>query len=431
MTQTISVVGLGYIGLPLSLSFCEKGFKVYGVDINESLVEDLRAGRTAVHEMNGEETLETVLRRHLQSGAFIPSTRVEEAAPHVDTYVVTVGIPVSRDGQPNEGILASAATQISNVLKKNDLVLFRSTVVPGALEEHILPMLQNNTGLTAGKDFFFAYAAERVAEGRAMEEFRTLDIVLAGYTDACTEKAAALLGQLTSGTIHRTSLRIAQAVKVIENAQRDVNIALAQEVAKYAEYHGMDVFELIRMANTHPRVKLLEPGIGVGGFCIPNAFHYLNASLKPGQELPVFELARNINDQVPFRMVSRLSDKLEQNGKKLDGSTIAVLGLGMKDFSNDIRLSPALDVIQILESQGAIVQAYDPTVPVQLSYQVDSLDACLAKADGLIVATWQSAFDHMDWVKALQQADLCGAVIDIKHRLHPALLAQDVETVKH
>jgi UDP-N-acetyl-D-mannosaminuronic acid dehydrogenase len=330
-------------------------------------------------------------------------------------------LPVARGGEVVETPLLKVAEGLGEVVKPGDLLLFRSTVVPGILEEKVIPILREKSGLEPGRDFYFAYAAERVAEGRAMIEFQTLDIVMAGLTEACADKAEELLKALTSGTIHRTNLRIAQAVKVIENAQRDVNIALAQEVAKYAEFHGVDVYELIRMANTHPRVKLLEPGIGVGGFCIPNAFHYLKGSLKEGQRLPLFELARDINDHVPNRIVDKLVDKLRVHGKSLQGSTIALLGLGMKDFSNDIRLSPATALAELLMSQGATVKAYDPTVSRQLDYQVDSLESCLQDADGLVVATWQREFESMDLRAAIEASNVKDVIVDIKHRLDPFL----------
>jgi UDP-N-acetyl-D-mannosaminuronic acid dehydrogenase len=375
--------------------------------------------------MYGDEPLESVLKRNLDKKTFIPTTSVAEAAAEASAFIVTVGIPVLPDGSMEPTGLIEAARDIGRVVKRGDLVLVRSTVVPGWMEEKVIPTLREASGMEPGRDFHVAYAAERVAEGRAMIEFQTLDIVLAGLTDRCTELAKELLGQLTSGTLHVTNLRIAQAVKVVENAQRDVNIALAQEIARFAEYHGVDVYELIRMANTHPRVKLLEPGIGVGGFCIPNAYPYMKASLKPGQTLPLFDLARTINQNVPTRIVDKLEEELRQIGKSLDGSTIAVLGLGMKDFSNDIRLSPALDLVAILQKRGAHVQAYDPTVPLQFPYQVDSLAACLQGADGIVVATWQREFETEELAKLLANHPATRAIIDIKHRLDPYLPVHD------
>lgn len=415
--MNISVVGLGYIGLPLSQCFCDKGFNVFGVDVNENLVGDLKRAQTNVHEMNGEETLQQVLRRNLDSGRFFPTTNIASIASYVDTYVITVGMPVSRDGSLHYDMFLQAVEQLGAVLKRGDLVLFRSTVVPGILEDRVLPILEEYSGLEPGVDFNFAYAAERVAEGRAMLEFQTLDIVAAGLTPDCERRARELLSQLTNGTIHCTNLRIAQAVKVIENVQRDVNIALAQEIALYADYHDVDVNELIEMANTHPRVKLLKPGIGVGGFCIPNAYHYLAGSLEDGQSLPLFGLARAENTQVPHRIVLKLSSLLRNKGKSLSDSVIAVLGLGMKDNSNDIRLSPSIDLIDILQSRGARVRAFDSTVQAQLPYLVGDLSSCVNGADALIVATWQREFEELDLIETLEAAGIGDAVIDVRNHL--------------
>ena len=415
--KTISVIGLGYIGLPLSLTFAERGFRVIGVDVSATLIRELEGGHTKVHEDYQEESLETVLSRNLVNGHFIPTTDYALAGREASAYVITVGIPATIDGKLDTTPMKHFATSLGQVLKRGDLVLVRSTVIPGMLESDIIPLLEKSSGLVAGHDFYFAYAAERVAEGRAIAEFQTLDVVVGGLNEASADAAMELLSGLTEGTIHVTNLRIAQAVKVIENAQRDVNIALAQEVARFAELHDVDVYELIRMANTHPRVKLLEPNIGVGGFCIPNALHYMKASLADNQTLPLFDLARDINFQTPGRMVDKLAARLSATGHTLKGSVIAVLGLGMKDNSNDIRLSPALDVIDILRGRGAVVRAYDPTMPVTLEYQVASIEACLDGADGLLVATWQREFEQMDWRNLLRQANLQGAVLDIKHRL--------------
>ncbi|SFU83149.1 nucleotide sugar dehydrogenase [Alicyclobacillus macrosporangiidus] len=385
MDGTIGVVGLGYIGLPLALCLCEKGYRVVGVDIDEDKVNELCHGRTAVSETFHGETLESILQRHLMAGRFIPTTHISVAAWEGRAYIVTVGVPVGQDGTLNETPLLSAMEQLGRVLKPGDLVLVRSTVVPGMMEEKIIPRLREASHMTPGVDFHVAYAPERVAEGRAIHEFQTLDVVLAGLTPQCTAKAAELLSRLTAGKIHVTDLRTAQLTKVIENVQRDVNIALAHQLKEIAEHHGVDVYELIGLANTHPRVRLLEPGIGVGGYCIPNAYAYLAASVPADRALPLLQLARRINETAPARMVERLAVQLTALGRRLEACTIAILGLGMKDGSNDVRHSPALACAEHLLRRGAVVRAFDPTVPMQYPFQVSTLESCLYGADGVIV----------------------------------------------
>lgn len=421
--KTIAVVGLGYIGLPLALSFCEKGFRVMGVDVDERKVDGLKKGLTNVAEAYNGETLESMLKRHLAQGNFTPTTSVADVAKEVSAYIVTVGMPVESNGQVTRGPLIAAMENLGRVLKKGDLVLVRSTVVPGTMEEQVIPLLEKGSNMQGGVDFHVAYAAERVAEGRALYEFQTLDVVCAGLTEACGKAAADLLGSLTSGTVHVTDMRTAEMSKVIENVQRDVNIALAQEFKALADYHGVNVFELIRLANTHPRVRLLEPNIGVGGYCIPNAWPYLKASLPQGDTLPLLQLARDINTDAPRLNVERLGQDLAERGKTLAGSTVAVLGLGMKDGSNDTRFSPAVMVADQLVAKGAKVRAYDPTCEIQFSFQVATLEECLSEADAVVVGAWQSEFEEMPLKEALRLGHQPLCVLDLKGRLRPYLPA--------
>lgn len=421
MNRSVSVIGLGYIGLPLAMSLCEKGFYVVGVDVDTEKVEMLQKGLTNVMEECDGVPLQEVLRKHLQGRGFHPTTRVAVAAWETSAYIVTVGVPVHRNGQLNTHPLIAAMEQLGRVIKPNDLVLIRSTVSPGMVEELCVPILEQTSRMRPGEDFHVAYAAERVAEGRAMREFQTLDVVVGGLTERCVVKAAELLGQLTSGKIHVTDLRTAQAVKVVENVQRDLNIALAHELSRFAEFHNIDVYELIRMANTHPRVQLLQPGIGVGGFCIPNAYHYMRHSLGSALSLPLLQLARNINQDAPARVVEAVEQGLLSVGKPLSGTVVAILGLGMKDNSNDVRESPAVVLADLLRDRGAVVRAYDPLVPLQFPFQTKTLKQCLYKCDALVVATWHDVFAEEDFPTALGvRAHEC-VIYDRKRHLQPYL----------
>lgn len=418
MSRTITVVGLGFIGLPLSLSFCEKGLNVIGMDVDQRKISQLREGMTSVHEDYQGKSLEFFLRRHLDSHQFTPTSDWSDTR-NSNAFIVTVGIPVSVEGKLNTAPLESAISDLGQAIKHGDLILIRTTLVPGMMENTIVQILRDKSGMEPGRDFHVAYAAERVAEGRAMYEFQTLDIVLGGYTEACAGVARELLSELTSGQIHVTTLAVAEAAKVVENAQRDVNIALAQQLARYSESRNMNVYELIRMANTHPRVNLLEPGIGVGGYCIPNAYHYLAASLKDENDLPLFRLARQINAYVPNYLMDRMAGELTDLGKSIASSRIAVLGLGMKDGSNDTRNSPSVDCTELLLSYGADVKAYDPTVADMLPYQVETLEQCLRDADAILVGTWQPAFADINWREALKLCKPDVVFVDLKDRLTP------------
>ncbi|QRF24265.1 nucleotide sugar dehydrogenase [Alicyclobacillus sp. TC] len=415
--QSISVVGLGFIGLPLAISFCEKGFRVYGIEVDTAKLDWLKRGVSYVQEDDQGIPLDKYLQKHLQQETFIPTDRMEEAAKAVDTYVVTVGVPVSGTGDMVYDYLDSAMQNIGSVLKKGDFILLRPTVVPGMIEERLIPQLERVSGLKAGADFHVAYAAERVAEGRAMEEFRTLDVVAGGLTPACTERAVQLLQQLTSGTVHVTDLRTAQLAKVVENVQRDVNLAIINELRQVAEAHHVDIYELIRMTNTHPRVQLLMPSVGVGGFCIPNAYYYLRASVDNPHMMPLYDTARRVNSDVPNQLVKDAATALAASGRSLQGAPVAILGLGMKDGSNDTRLSPPVDLAKVFISSGAHVRAYDPTIAKHsFPFQVESPEVCLDGAQVLVVGAWQPPFEALPWRQLLEKTNR-PYIIDPRHRL--------------
>lgn len=416
MRRTVSVIGLGFIGLPLSICLCERGFRVIGVDTDSHKIDTLKKGTAYVQEDYEGKTLTQRLRSHLASGAFTPTTNVEDATNEATAHLVTVGIPTDEGtGSLNLQPLIDVMENLGKSIQRGQLVIVRSTVVPGSVETKLVPILEEMSGLSAGVDFHVAYAAERVAEGRALKEFQTLDIVLGGLTEACGKMAADVLQNLTDGEIHITDLRVAQLSKVIENVQRDVNLAIVNELKAVSHTHGVDLAELIAMVNTHPRVNLLFPSIGVGGYCIPNAYHYLQASVDI--DLPLFQTARAINAEVPATVVQQLVSDLWQVGKRIDESTVAVLGLGMKDGSNDLRHSPPILCVEELLGRGAQIQAFDPLVERPLPYQCESLEACLKGADAVLVGAWQPAFDDGDWSELLRLTNSPVVIVDPRHRI--------------
>ncbi|GMA64676.1 nucleotide sugar dehydrogenase [Alicyclobacillus fastidiosus] len=426
MRETIGVIGLGYIGLPLAMCLCERGFRVVGIDVDEDKVADIQAGRTDVQEDYLGQTLSQMLQRHIAEGNFVASSRPAVAAWECTTYFVTVGIPVHPETKSlNQQPLLDAMRSLGRVIKPHDLVIIRSTVVPGTVESHCVPLLEETSRMVAGVDFHVAYAAERVAEGRAMEEFQTLDIVAGGLTVRCAALAAQALQKLTDGQVHITDMRVAQLSKVIENAQRDVSLALVYELQEVAKSHHVNLYELIQMVNTHPRVNLLWPSVGVGGYCIPNAYHYLSASLQAERtDLPLFRLARQSNESVPRRIAQGVAESLHQSGRQMATAVVAVLGLGMKDGSNDIRQSPAIRCVEEFRSLGAMVRAYDPFVSPAEPYQVSTVEECLRDADAIVVGAWHNAFDELDWGELFRLVNQAAPVIlvDPRGRLEARVL---------
>ncbi|WP_028987814.1 nucleotide sugar dehydrogenase [Thermicanus aegyptius] len=419
----VGVIGLGFVGLPLSLSYAMKGAKVIGVDVLPRLVEELNQGISYHQEYDEGKPLAEILREELAKGNFRATTDYREAANEVNHYIVTVGIPV-RNGDPDLSYLISAAESLSQVLKKGDLVVLRSTVVPGTTEEIFLPILEKS-GLKAGVDFDLAYSSERIAEGRAFEEFRTMPLAVGGVTEASALRAKEFLSFVTEAEITLSSIKIVETAKVIENVQRDVNIAMVQEFARFAEGMGINTAELIRVANTHKRVNLLVPGPGVGGYCLPNAYYYLQPkAAEMGLRLGLLEMARQINDAVPGVLVTMMEEGLKKRGKGIREAKIAVLGLAMKDYSNDDRISPCHQVVSLLISKGAIVKAYDPAVPSRYPFKVDTLEEAADGADGLFFLAMQKAFEGIRWQELLGRMSENAVLVDAKNRIPYDLKAE-------
>jgi UDP-N-acetyl-D-mannosaminuronic acid dehydrogenase len=412
----VAVIGLGFVGLPLSLSYAMKGANVVGIDVNQQLIDEINRGNSHHLEYYQGKSLQDILREQMKEGRFRGTTSYQEAAKEVDHYIVTVGVDV-RNGDPQLAHLQSAVDSLAAVLKKGDTVLLRSTVVPGTTEEVVKPLLEK-TGLQAGVDFYLGYSSERIAEGRAFEEFIHMPLAVGGINEASGRKVKELLQLVTQATIHETDINIVETAKVLENIQRDVNIAMVQQFARFAEAMEMDTYELIKTVNTHTRVNLLTPGPGVGGYCLPNALYYL---LPKAKELNVstnlLETARQINDGIPKMIADEVQRGLKLQGKAATDAKIAVLGLAMKDFSNDDRISPPHQVIEHLLQSGAQVAAYDPAVHSSYDYKVDTLDDAIQGADALVYLAVQEEFVELDWDGVLARMEATPVLYDAKNRI--------------
>lgn len=393
----ITVIGLGFVGLPLALSFALKGHKVTGLDVNEKLVTELNQGNTTCLEEYRGKPAQEILRSSLKNGNFQATTSYEEAAKDSDTFIITVGLPVVKE-VPSFDFLDAAMSALGKVLTEGSLVLIRSTVVPGTTEERLIPALERESGLKAGKDFYLGYSSERIAEGKAFEEFENMPTVVGGIDKESAEKSAALLQRISVAEIYIASdIKVVETAKVFENVSRDVNIALANQFAQFCQELGINTFETFQIANTHKRVQLLMPGPGVGGYCLPNAYYYLSPKHRElGMDMPLLSTARSINDQVPLRLADKVVEMLEEVGKYPSGSSVAVLGLAMKDYSNDDRLSPAHAASQAMMNAGLEVRAYDPVVGNEAAYAVDSLTEAVTGADALVILAKQKAFEDLN-----------------------------------
>ncbi len=388
--KSICVLGLGYIGLPTASTFAAHGLKVIGVDVNPDIVETLRRGEVHIHEPGLRNTYQAAL----ASGNLTIAGKPAEA----DAFLIAVPTPFQPE-QSGElrgkkykladlSAVLAATESIVPFLRKGNLVVLESTSPPRTTLDQLAPIL-TRSGLTPGSDFHLAYSPERVLPGQILRELTENARVVGGITPESSQAAADLYSVFVTGEILQTDSTTAELVKLMENTYRDVNIAIANEFSRLADRFGVDVWEAIALANRHPRVRILSPGPGVGGHCISVDPWFL---VEAAPELaPLIHSAREVNDSQPdyvLQLVRRAVPSLR-------GCRIAALGLAYKPDVDDLRESPAIEVVGLLAKEGAIVTAWEPFSPKAKLTGVrmaDSLDAALTDAQAVVLLVSHSQF---------------------------------------
>jgi UDP-N-acetyl-D-mannosaminuronic acid dehydrogenase len=393
----ICVLGMGYIGLPTAATFAAHGIKVTGVDVNPQVVETLNRGELHIHEPGLREVVE----KAIQSGNLTVSSHPEEA----DAFRIAVPTPFYEDKfaeyQGRRYKLADmsaviAATEaILPYLRKGNLVVLESTSPPRTTLDLVRPILERST-LKAGSDFHLCYSPERVLPGQILRELVENARVIGGVTPESARAGHDLYATFVKGQIVETDATTAEMVKLMENTTRDVNIAIANEFARLAEKFGVDVWEAIRLANLHPRINILSPGPGVGGHCISVDPWFF---VETAPELtPLIYNARKVNDEQPRFVVSRVQEALGS----LKDRRIAALGLAYKPDVDDLRESPAVEVVHLLQEQGAKVKAWEPFKPhavlkgIHLS---QTLEDAIQQADALLLLVRHTEFTRFNPVE--------------------------------
>jgi len=389
--NAICVFGLGYVGLPSAVVFASRGFSVIGVDVDDEKVEAVNRGVSYLKEPGLEELLgEAVAKGRLRA-----TTGADEALDLCDAVLIDVPTPVRSD-LSDLSYVVDVLGKVSRRLRRGMLVVIESTVPPGTTAGVARRILEEGSGLRVGVDFFLAHAPERIAPGRAIEELMNVPRVVGGVGPRSTEVAAALYSRVNPNIL-RTDATTAEFVKLAENAFRDLNIAFANLLALIAEAIGVDVYEAIRLANTHPRVKILQPGAGVGGPCLTKD-PYMLASLLPdfwGTEL--IRLARRINDYMPHHLVEITEKAAIIEGFGLKDSKILVLGAAYKGGVDDTRESPARVVVRELMDRGARVVVHDPYTRESFGAEYSGdLYAAAEGADMVVVVTDHPEFRGID-----------------------------------
>jgi len=381
----ICVIGLGYIGLPTASMFAASGIKVVGVDVNQEIIRTLSAGGLHIHEPG----LKTMVDQAFSSGNLSVSAQPEEA----DAFIIAVPTPFYGDKKADMRFVKSATESILPYLRKGNLVILESTSPPRTTNKLVKPILEK-TGLVAGSDFLLCYSPERVLPGQILRELVENTRVIGGITSQSAEAGRDLYRLFVKGEIILTDTTTAEMVKLMENTCRDVNIAIANEFSRLADRFGVNVWEAIEIANLHPRVKILNPGPGVGGHCISvDPWFFVEAAPDLAQ---LIAMARKVNDEQPKFVVSLV----ERVMGTLSGKKIAALGLAYKPDVDDLRESPAIETIHLLEQAGAIVEAYEPYKPggyLGIKTQVE-LDLLLANADLILILVGHAQFRELDVV---------------------------------
>lgn len=354
----ISVIGLGYVGLPLAKGFASKGFRVIGIDLDPKKVQDIAQGRSYLKDIPHEEIAPLVREGKLEA------TTDYHFAQRADAIFICVPTPFDRWRTPDLSFIERASRSLVPYLRPGHLIILQSTTYPGTTEELVRPILESS-GLKVGEDFYLAFSPERINPGDKLHTVENTPKVVGGVTPLCTELAAILLSQLCPQVFKVSSPRVAEMTKLLENIFRSVNIALVNEMALLCERMGIDIWEVIEAASTKPFGFMpFYPGPGVGGHCIPvDPFYLAWKAREYDFHTRFIELAAEVNEAMPYHVVELVDKALESQGKTVKGSAILTLGVAFKKDVDDPRNSPAERIIELLLRQGAKVEYNDPYIP--------------------------------------------------------------------
>lgn len=390
----VGVVGLGYVGLPLAVEFTNNGFSVTGIDVLQEKVDLINNGENYIKDVNDEE-----LAKAVEQG-LLRATTDFSVISELDAVSICVPTPLRKTKDPDVSFIISALDEMSKYMHSDMLIVLESTTYPGTTREIMLPKLEES-GLKVGKDFYLAFSPERVDPGNIVYQTKNTPKVIGGITKKCTEIAKALYEQIIDIIVPVYSTESAEMVKLLENTFRSINIGLANEMALMCDKLGVDVWEIIDAAATKPfGFMKFYPGPGLGGHCIPIDPFYLSWKMKAlNYNARFIELAGEINSAMPEYVVELVGEGLNRQKKSINGSKILILGVAYKKDIDDVRESPALDIMKILERKGALIDYHDPYVPVidwngQLMRSVSISLELASSVDAVIIVTNHSNFDY-------------------------------------
>jgi UDP-N-acetyl-D-glucosamine dehydrogenase len=413
----VGVVGLGYVGLPLAITFAQAGFSVLGLEVDRRKIASIESGESYINDIASEPLAK------LSASGRLKATSDFSRTAELDCIIICVPTPLTSAREPDMSFIVQTGESLAPHMKRGQLFVLESTSYPGTTDEVLRPILERN-GLKAGADFHLAYSPEREDPGNKRFNTKTIPKIVGGYTPRCLEVAQALYGAALNETVAVSSTRVAELTKLLENIFRCVNIALVNELKMLCDRMNIDVWEVIQAASTKPFGFMpFLPGPGLGGHCIPIDPFYLTWKAREFEfQTKFIELAGEVNAQMPHYVVHRTMEALNDQHKSLNGSRLLVLGAAYKKDVDDVRESPSLRVISLLKQRGALVEYHDPYVPRlekehRFEYEMESVPISperISKYDAVLILTDHSSIDYgMIVANAIQVVDTRNATRNI------------------
>ena len=397
-TIRVCVVGIGRIGLPTALLFAKSGLDTIGVDINENLVQNINSG---IYPLKDEPGIEEIFNDVIKNKKFSATTKIEDAVPNADLILLSLPTPMDGNNIPDYSALRSVATQLSEILSPNSLVIVESTIEPGFIEDEIVSIISKSRRLKIEENFFIGVCPENANPGEILHDFTNLPRLVAGINNDVTKIIKIIYNFVFPVEIvEMPNCKTANAVKLITNVFRDVNIAFVNELSLMFEKLGIDTMKVLEAAKKKYNFQVHYPGSGVGGPCLPiNSYQFLNSARRIGVKLSIIESSRKINEKMPDHVVELTSDAFKESNKSIQNSEILILGVSYKPNVKDIQLSPAKHIIKKFQNLGANVHIYDPNFSSTEVFGIkveDNLDDIISKMDAAIIVTGHDDFKKIE-----------------------------------
>jgi len=397
-TLRVCVVGIGRIGLPTALSFAKSGLTTIGVDINESLVEMINHNNFPLKDEPGYEE---IFHNVISEKKFSATTKIEEGVSNSNLILLSLPTPMDENNVPDYSALKSVASQLSQFLKPNSLVIVESTIEPGFIEDEMISMIANNDKLTVENNFFIGVCPENANPGEILHDFTNLPRLVGGINENISKIIKSIYNFVFGvELIEMPDCKTANAVKLTTNVFRDINIAFISELSLMFEKLGIDTMKVLEAAKKKYNFQIHYPGAGVGGPCLPiNSYQFLNTAKRIGSELNIIESSRKINEKMPEHVVQLLLDGFKENDKPIKDSHILLLGVSYKPNVKDIQLTPAEHIIKKLQDLGAIVHIYDPYFISQNIFDIHTeknLNEIISNVDSTIIVTAHDEFKKLE-----------------------------------